>query len=39
MRLLIAIGLALILVLGLKVSIGKIERELMRKPIRYEDTD
>jgi hypothetical protein len=39
MHLLITIGLALMLVLALKVSIGNIERELIRKPIRYEDTD
>jgi hypothetical protein len=41
MQLLIAIGLALMLmlVLALKVSVVNIERELTRKPIRYEDTD
>jgi hypothetical protein len=39
MQLLIAIGLALMLVVALKVSIANIERELTRKPIRYEDTD
>ena len=41
MQLLIAIGLALMLMLvvALKVSIANIERELTRKPIRYEDTD
>jgi hypothetical protein len=39
MQLVVAIGLALMLVLALRVSIGNIERELRRKPIRYEDTD
>jgi|HubBroStandDraft_2_1064218.scaffolds.fasta_scaffold91588_3 hypothetical protein len=39
MELVIAIELALMLVLALKVSIGNIERELKRKPIKYEDTD
>jgi len=39
MQLLIAIELALMLMLALKVSIGNIERELKRKPIKYEDTD
>jgi hypothetical protein len=41
MQLLIAIGLALMLMLmlALKVSVVNIERELTRKPIRYEDTD
>jgi hypothetical protein len=39
MQLLIAIGLALMLVLALKVSIANIERGLTRKPIRYDDTD
>jgi hypothetical protein len=39
MQLLIAIGLALTLVVALKVRIANIERELTRKPIRYEDTD
>jgi hypothetical protein len=31
--------LMLMLVLALKVSVVNIERELTRKPIRYEDTD
>jgi hypothetical protein len=39
MELVIAIELALMLVLALKVSVGNIERELKRKPIKYEDTD
>ncbi len=39
MQLVVAIGLALMPVLALRVSIGNIERELRRKPIRYEDTD
>jgi hypothetical protein len=39
MELLIAIELALMLMLALKVSIGNIERELRRKPIRYDDID
>jgi hypothetical protein len=37
MQLLIAIELALMLMLALKVSIGNIERELKRKPIRHDD--
>jgi len=39
MQILIAVELALTLVLALKVSIGNIERELKRKPSRYDDTD
>jgi len=39
MELLIAIELALMLVLALKVSIGNIERELKRKPFRHLDTN
>jgi hypothetical protein len=39
MQLLIAIELVLMLVLALKMNIGNIERELKRKPIRYEDSD
>lgn len=39
MELVIAIELALMLVLQLKISIGNIERELKRKPIKYEETD
>jgi hypothetical protein len=39
MQLLIAIEVALMLVLTLKVSIENIERELKRKPLRYEDND
>jgi hypothetical protein len=39
MELLIAIELVLMLALALKVSIGNIERELIRKPIRYGDVD
>jgi hypothetical protein len=39
MQLLIAIELTLMLVLALTVSIWDIERELKRKPIRYDDTD
>jgi len=39
MQILIAVELALTLVLALKVSIGNIERELKRKPFRYDDTD
>jgi hypothetical protein len=39
MQVLIAIELALMLMLVLKVSIGNIERELKRKPIRYDDPD
>lgn len=39
MLLLIAVEFAVMLVLALKVSIGRIERELKRRPIRYDDTD
>ena len=39
MKLLIVVEFALMLVLALKVSIGDIERELKRKPIRYDETD
>jgi hypothetical protein len=39
MQFLIAIEVALMLVWAIKVSIGNIERELKRKPIRYEDGD
>jgi len=39
MELLIAIELALMLVLALKVSIGNIERELKRKPFLHLDTN
>ena len=39
MQLLIAIELAAMLVLVLKVSIGNIERELTRKPFRYDGID
>jgi hypothetical protein len=39
MELVIAIELALMLALALKVNIGNIERELKRKPITYDDTD
>ncbi len=39
MQIVIAIEVALMLLLGLKVSIGNIERELTRKPIKYDDTD
>jgi hypothetical protein len=39
MQLLIAIELALMLGLALKVSIGNIERELTRKPYGVGDTD
>ena len=38
MPLLIAIELALMLVLVLKVGIEDIERELRHKPLRYDDT-
>lgn len=37
MELLIAIELALMLALALKVSVGNIERELIREPARYDD--
>jgi hypothetical protein len=39
MQLLIAIELAALLMLALKVSIGNIERELIRPPVRHDDTD
>jgi hypothetical protein len=39
MQLMIAIELALILAVALKLSIGGIEQELKRKPIRYDDPD
>jgi hypothetical protein len=39
MQLLIAIEFALMLLLAVKVSVGNIERELKRKPIRYKDND
>jgi hypothetical protein len=38
-QLLIAIEVVLMVVLALKVSIGNFERELKRKPIRYDDND
>lgn len=37
MELLIAIELALMLAVALKVSVGNIERELIREPARYND--
>jgi hypothetical protein len=39
MQLLVAIEFALMLLLAVKVSVGNIERELKRKPIRYKDND
>jgi hypothetical protein len=39
MQLLIAIELVLILAAKIKVNIDKIERDLRRKPVRYDDTD
>jgi len=39
MQVLIAIEVALMLVVALKVGIGNMERELQRKPIRYDDAD
>jgi hypothetical protein len=39
MQLLIVIEIALMLGLAFKVGIANIERELKRKPIRYEDSD
>ncbi len=39
MQLLIVTELALMLVVVLKVSIGNIERELTRKPFRYDGID
>jgi hypothetical protein len=39
MEFLIAIELALMLALALKLSIRNIERELIRKPARYDNID
>ena len=39
MQLLIAAELILMLALAFTVSMGTIERELKRKPIRYDDKD
>jgi hypothetical protein len=39
MGFLIAVIVALIAVPALKAGIGNIERELARKPVRYDDTD
>jgi hypothetical protein len=39
MQFLLVIGLAPILLLAMKVGIRNIERELRRKPFRYDDTD
>lgn len=39
MELLIAIELALMLILALKVSVDNIERELKRRPFQYNDID
>ena len=39
MQLLLMIELALMLVFVVKVAIRNVERELRRKPFRYEDTE
>jgi hypothetical protein len=39
MQLLLVIAVALLLVLVVKMEIRDIERELRRKPIRYDRTD
>jgi hypothetical protein len=39
MQLLMIVEIALMLLLAMKLSIGNIEQELRRKPIRYDDTD